>query len=155
MIRAMGSKTGCRPQYVTKQPDEASRPWEMACEHCGYEISNGWHNGQIVEIEVECPNCRRDLAVLSAFVSLQGDGFAWEVGLGRDRYDAAAYRTIPGAAQSANVSAQHEPETRKFVLVCPGRRCGYRRVVGYGRVRDAIVRTWRTGVHRIVAGVDL
>lgn len=147
-------KAPCRPEHVTERADEKRRPWEMACEHCGYDVGNGWHDGQIVEIEVECPRCRRDIACLSAYLSLQTSS-AWEIGLGRDRYDAAAYKSVPGSGRSTEIDVQQHPQTRKFLLTCPGKRCGYRRLVGYARAGDAMVKAWRARSHKVVAGIDL
>jgi hypothetical protein len=154
----------CRPQYLDDPVADDS-----GCERCGYDISNGWHDGQIVEIEVECPKCGREISVLSGYLSLEGfeyeepgeaptwiNGHAWEVGLGRDGYDKASYKTLPGSGRSVEIEAQKHPETRKFELVCTDqRRCRFRRVVGLQRASDAMVAAWRKGSHRVVAGIDL
>ncbi len=154
----------CRPQYLG-DPGAAG----SGCERCGYDIGNGWHDGQLVEIEIECPKCGREISVLSGYLSLRGfeyqepgeaptwiNGYAWEIELGRDRYEKVSYRTLPGSGRSVKIEPQKHPETPKFELVCTDqRRCRFRRVVGLRRAGDAMVAAWRKGSHRVVAGIDL
>ena len=166
----------CRPQYL-----DDPTPTGRGCEHCGYDPLNGWHDGQIVEIEVECPKCHREIAVLSGFLSLARfeyeepgktrrwiDGYAWDIDIGRDGYDYRS-RKVPGTGRSVKVDPwrdvfhglrsradYNEAETTKFELVCTDEdRCRFRRVVNLWRTSDAMVAAWRKGSHRIVAEIDL
>lgn len=116
-----------------------------------------WENGDIVEFIVKCGLCGRDLTSVSAYVDLSGQGAAWEIDLGRD-YDHTEIRT---ARSFASAPDQHERDAAaaghnsRWTLVCPGRRCRFRRVLTASAVETAMVRAWRKRSFVLVAGIDL
>ena len=151
----------CQP---AGSPGDPLDPDYIACDACGGDALDGWHDQGIVEIQVECPNCHREIAVLSGYLSLAGfeyeepgkaarwiNGHAWEIALGRD-----FTKRAPHHRRSVRIEPLAAHETRKFELVCTDQhRCRFRRVVGLGRTSDAMVAAWRKRSHRIVAGIDL
>src|SRR5437868_12914513 len=39
---------------------------------CGLGTDNGWHDGQTIDIQVTCPRCGREIALLSGDAHLEG-----------------------------------------------------------------------------------
>lgn len=161
----------CQPA----RPDAKPLADESACERCGLGTDNGWHDGQTVNIQVACPRCRREIAVLSGDVHLEGfeftyvgrpaewiDGWVSDLTLGHDwdkntkgtRHSAITPDVMRLTAKE--LAKADMRETTKFVLVCPDERgCRYRRVVSYRRASDVIAKAWRKGTHKLIAGLDL
>ena len=115
-----------------------------------------WTDGSIVEFEVKCGRCGRDITSLSAYVTLKDDGFAWEIELGRD-YDHTQIRTgrsFPSSKDQKFID-EHLMKNNRWTLVCPGRRCGYRRtVLPFPTIERAMVRAWRNRTHALTLGID-
>jgi hypothetical protein len=125
---------------------------------------------------VFCPRCRREIAVLSGDVHLEGfeyqengkppewiDGWTSDLALGhdwigkkikRDRHSAHTPDLVRiSAADHARLDRN---TTTKFVLVCPDERtCRYRRVVSYRRASRIVAKAWREGRHKLFADFDL
>jgi len=161
----------CRPKW----PDAKVLKGELICEKCGLSTDNGWHDGQTIDIQVFCPRCGREIAVLSGDAHLEGfeaswmrprewlDGYVSDLVLGHDWIG----KEIKGNRHSVELpdlmrmSSEERQRvdpgtTRKYVLVCPDeRRCRYRRVVGYPRASAAMIKAWRKGSHKVIAGLDL
>jgi hypothetical protein len=167
-----GESSFCRPKW----PDAKPLRGELTCERCGLGTDNGWHDGQTIDIQVTCPRCGREIAVLSGDAHLEGfeyqevghspewiDGYVSDLVLGHDWITKA--KGTRHSAKVPDVMTLHDEQRRlllddgattKFVLVCPDeRRCRYRRVVSYPRVSRALIKAWKRGVHKIVAGFDL
>jgi hypothetical protein len=114
-----------------------------------------WHDGSMAELEIVCGICDRDICHVSGYV---GGRSAWEIALGRD-LESHEIRT--GRSFGSDIDPQHRDldgtqHHLRWTLVCPGRhRPPFQRVVKYERVRDAMVKAWYSGSHRLVAGVDL
>ena len=134
-----------------------------------------WHNGAAVEMQVVCGDCDQDMGCLSAYVTLDGDGHASDIALGRDRpYNPG--RKMPGSDRSeesddpravdakfralqaerpGSFQSPAQLRSRRFTLVCSSRRCRFRQVVKYERAGAAMVAAWRRGSYKLVAGADI
>ncbi len=109
-----------------------------------------WHDASIAELRVVCGLCGRDICYFSAYI---GGRSAWEIALGRD-LNGPEIRT--GRSFASDIDAgKHMGYDRRWTLICPGRKCSFRKVVTVDRVREAMVKTWYSGSHRLVAGVDI